>query len=324
MVMMMDIFRQALDNDVKAVIDGMTHPEMADEKGKSLLHHAVIGSATDVIDALLASDVNVNLADEHGETPIFDCARKGKVQIAKKLLARYAKVNLENRMGETPLHLAAAKGDLDMLRLLIESGGMTNKKTRDDRLPVHYAILNGRTDAVAYLLKEGGQSWYQKDFYGNSLLHYATKTASVEMIDMLLNQNLDPNRLNDQFETPMFNAVRYGTVETLRILLANDAYIDIRNRRFETPLDLALMEEKKDILEHLKSYMATPKYERLAEKQALAIAVLNRDHNRLRALLEKSFPLRPDKRQKTALDYAKEYNLGLCVNMLRTIEEPKA
>ncbi len=320
----MDIFQSALKNDVTAVMDTMTHPEMVDDKGKSLLHYAVLGSAMDVIDFLLAQDANVNLVDEHGETALFDCARKGKLDIAKRLLARFAKVNVENRMGETTLHLAAAKGHSDLIRLLIENGGQTNKKTKDDRLPVHYAILNGRTDVVADLLKVGKQSWFQKDFFGNSLLHYATKTASVPMIDMLLNQNLDPNQLNDQFETPMFNAVRFGTVETIRLLLAHDAYIDIQNRRYETPVDLAVMDQKDQILSYLKAYMATPKYERLCDKQGLAIAVLNRDHTRLRALLEKSLPLRRDKRQKTALDYAKEYNLGLCINLLRQIEEPKA
>lgn len=320
----MDIFQKALENDVDAVRDAMTHLEMVDDKGKSLLHYAVLGSAMDVIDFLLAQDINVNLHDEHGETALFDCARKGKLDIAKRLLTKFAKVNVENRMGETALHLAATKGDPDMIRLLIENGGQTNKKSKDDRLPVHYAVLNGRTDVVGDLLKAGHQSWFQRDFFGNSLLHFATKTASVEMIDLLLNQNLDPNQLNDQFETPMFNAVRYGTVQTIRLLLANDAYIDIQNRRYETPIDLAVIDQKEDISKYLKEYMATPKYERLVEKQALAIAVLNRDHSRLRLLLEKSMPLRRDKRQKTALDYAKEYNLGLCINLLRNVEEPKA
>ena len=318
--MRMSIFMKAAENDLEFVKINMTHIEMVDEKKRSLLHYAVLGSAKDVFDYLLDMDINVNLADEHGETALFDCARKGKLEFAKLLITKFASVNVENRMGELPIHLAAFKGDLDMIKLLIESGSFLNKKTTEDKLPVHYAIAGGRADVIPFLLKEGKQNWFIKDTYGNSLLHHAAKTSNVQIIDMLLNQNLDPNALNSQFESPIFNAVRFGTIETIRLLLASDAYIDIHNRRYETPIDTAMIFDKKDVINYLNDYIVTPKYERLVQKQALAIAVLNRDHVYLRKLIEKDTPMKKDRLQKTALDYAKEYNLGLCVNLLRDIE----
>jgi uncharacterized protein len=293
---------------------------MVDEKKKSLLHYAVLGSALDVIHYLLDLDINVNMADSHGETPFFDCARKGKLDIAKLLISKFASVNVENRVGELPIHLAAFKGDPDMIKLMIESGAFLNKKTAEDKLPVHYAIAGGRVEVIQFLLKEGNQSWFIKDTFGNTLLHHAAKTSSVQTIDLLLNQNLDPNALNDQFESPIFNAVRFGTIDTLRLLLASDAYIDIHNRRYETPIDTAMIFDKKDILKYLSDYMITPKYERLVQKQALALAVLNRDHVILRKLIERETPMKKDRLQKTALDYAKEYNLSLCIGLLRDIE----
>jgi len=317
----MSIFFKAAENDLEYVKMNYSHIEMTDEKKKSLLHYAVLGSAMDVIKFLLDSDINVNLMDQHGETPLFDCARKGKLDIAKLLISKFASVNVENRTGELPIHLAAFKGDLDMLKLLIESGSYTNKKTQEDRLPVHYAIAGGKADVISFLLKEGKQTWMIKDAHGNTLLHHAAKTSSVSIIEMLLNQNLDPNALNDQFETPLFNAVRFGTVDTIRLLLASDAYVDIHNRRYETPLDTANIFDKKDIHTYLTDYMVTPKYERLIQKQALALAVLNRDHVYLRKLIERETPMKKDRLQKTALDYAKEYNLALCVGLLRDIEE---
>jgi ankyrin repeat protein len=274
----------------------------------------------DVIQYLLDLDINVNMVDSHGETPLFDCARKGKLDIAKLLISKFATVNVENRVGELPIHLAAFKGEIDMIKLLIESGSYLNKKTAEDKLPVHYAIAGGRVDVIPFLLKEGNQSWFIKDTYGNTLLHHAAKTSSVQTIDLLLNQNLDPNALNDQFESPIFNAVRFGTIDTLRLLLASDAYIDIHNRRYETPIDTAMIFDKKDVLKYLSDYMVTPKYERLVQKQALALAVLNRDHVYLRKLLERETPMKKDRLQKTALDYAKEYNLALCVGLLRDVE----
>ena len=311
---------KAAENDLEFVKINMTHIEMVDEKKRSLLHHAVLGSARDVISYLLDMDINVNLVDEHGETALFDCARKGKIDLAKMLITKFAAVNVENRVGELPIHLAAFKGDLDMIKLLIESGSYLNKKTTEDKLPVHYAIAGGRQDVIPFLLKESKQNWFIRDAYGNTLLHHAAKTSNVQILDILLNQNLDPNALNSQFETPVFNAVRFGTIETIRLLLASDAYIDIHNRRYETPIDTAMIFDKHDILQYLQDYMVTPKYERLVQKQALSIAVLNRDHVYLRKLIEKETPMKKDRLQKTALDYAKEYNLGLCVSLLRDVE----
>lgn len=316
----MSIFLKAVENQLEYVKLHMTHLEMVDEKGKSLLHYAVLGSAMDVINYLLDQDINVNLVDAHGETALFDCARKGKLDIAKLLIMKFANVNIANRQGELPIHLAAHKGDLNMIKLLIETGSYLNKKTFEDKLPVHYAIAGGRFDVIQFLLNEGKQTWFIKDTYGNTLLHHATKTSSIQTIELLLNQNLDPNALNDQFESPIFNAVRFGTIETIRLILASDAYIDIHNRRYETPMDTAMIFDKQDIMKYLNDYMITPKYERLVQKQALSLAVLNRDHVYLRKLIEKQTPMKKDRLQKTALDYAKEYNLGLCVGLLRDVE----
>jgi len=316
----MSIFIKATENDLEYIKMHYTHLEMTDEKSRTLLHYAVIGSALDVIHYLLDLDINVNLMDAHGETALFDCARKGKLEIAKLLISKFAQVNIENRQGELPIHLAAGKGHIDFIRLLIESGAFLNKKTTEDRLPVHYAVLGGHKDVIPFLIRESKQSWFIKDNHNNTLLHYAAKTSNVSIMDMLINQNLDPNALNDQFETPLFNAVRFGSIETIRLLLSNDAYLDIKNRRYETPVDTAMIFDKQESLKYLSEYMMTPKYERLVQKQALSLAVLNRDHIYLRKLIEKDTPMKKDRLQKTALDYAKEYNLSLCVNLLRDVD----
>ncbi|BCR35677.1 ankyrin repeat domain-containing protein [Mariniplasma anaerobium] len=316
----MNVFIKATQNDLDYVKLNMTHLEMVDEKKKSLLHYAVTGSAIDVIQYLLSLDINVNMTDQHGETPIFDCARKGKVQIAKLLISKFANINVENRVGELPIHLAAFKGNLDMIKLLVQSGAYLNKATSEDKYPVHYAIGGGQHEVIDYILKQSKQNYYLKDTYGDTLLHHATKTNNVMMIDALLNQNLNPNALNDQFETPIFNAVRFGSVETLRLLLASDAYLDIKNRRYESPVDTALIYDKKEILDYLSDYMMSPKYERLKEKQALSIAVLNRDHTNLRKLIERRVPMKKDRLNKTALDYAKEYHLNVFIGLLKEVE----
>jgi uncharacterized protein len=314
--MIVDIFIKAFENDLAYVKQHMTHLEMTDEKGKSLLHYAVMGNAVDVFDYLLSSDISVNLVDRHGESPLFECARKAKLQFAKRLILKFARVNIENRAKELPLHLACFKGDLDMIKLLIESGSFTNKKTNDDRLPIHYAIAGGHPRILNYLLDVSQQSWDFVDSSGHTLLHYAAKTSNLETTKLLLSHRLDPNALNHQFETPLFLAVRFGMKEIVKCLLENEALIDIKNRRFETPLDLALIYDQKEILEVLNEHLGTPYYQRLKEGQAILLTVLNRDHFTCRKLIEAHTPMKKNRLGKTALDYAKAYQLPQHIALL--------
>ncbi|MFA6800484.1 MAG: ankyrin repeat domain-containing protein [Acholeplasmataceae bacterium] len=315
-----EVFIKAASNDLEFVKNNMTYLEMVDESKKSLLHYAVSGSAMDVISFLLDLNISVNLKDHYGETPLFDCVRKGKIHIAKLLIFKLANVNIENRNQEAPIHLACIKGDINMIKLLIESGALLNKETQEGKLPIHYAIAGGQVDLIDYILKLSKQSYDLKDNSGLTLLHHAAKTSNIKLIEKLLLEGLDPNALNDLFETPLFNAVRFGTLDTVKLLLNYDAYLDIKNRRYETPIDNAMIFNKLDILDYLNDYIQTPKYENLAKKQALAIAVLNRDHIYLRKLVERQILLKKDRLNKTAMDYAKMYHLTLCANILKETE----
>lgn len=313
----MDNFKYAFDNDLANLQLNLDFIGVKDQKGKSLLHHAVLGSAIDVIDYLLNQDMDVNMLDQGGETPLFDCVRKGKLIIAKKLINKYAKIDITNSKNETLLHLACHKGDLDMIKLLLEKKANLNALTTDDKLPIHYAILAGHVNVVNYLMDISNASWFDVDQSQNSFLHYASKTTNVALISLLIEKNLDVNGLNDQFETPLFNAVKFGTKETVMLLLKNDAYIDLMNRRYETPLTLARINNQTDIVELLREWMISPTYIKLLQNQSLTLAVLNRDYNKLRQLLEQGNRLKKDRLKYTALDYASKYKLTVCINLLR-------
>lgn len=315
----MDLFNLAYDNDVSNLQKHIDFVGIKDIRGKTLLHYAVLGSSLDVIDYLLNQEIDLNQKDHLGETALFDCARKAKVNIAKRLLSKYARVDIKNNHGETPLHLAAEKGNLDMIKLLVEYKADLNVLTNDDKLPVHYAILAGHLDVVIYLLEQAKQSYFYLDSSQDSFLHYACKTTNEQLVAFFLNHQLDPNLLNDSYETPLFNAVRTGKKEIVTLLLKHDAFIEIYNRRYETPLNLAKYHHDQVILDVLTSWQHTPKYIELMTKQSLTIAVLNRDHTKLRNLVDSGHIMTKDRLKKNALDYAQNYKLSACVHVLRRL-----
>lgn len=308
---------KALANDLEYIKLHKDELHVVDTNQRGILHYAVTGYAMDVIKYLLSIDYNVNQVDIYGETPIFDAARKGYMDIATLLIHNHANVHITNRKGETLLHLAAFKGDIDNMKLYLEAKISPMLKTREDKLPIHYAISGGKNEAFQYLLKNTDIPFDYVDMYGNTFLHHAAKTSNPDVIKTCMKYKMNANALNDQFETPLFNAVKFGTVETVHVLLNYDSYIEIKNRRYETVIDLAKIHDKTEILEALRTYQITPKYERLSKQQALSIAVLNRDHVYVRRLIENDVLQRKDQFQLTAYDHAKMYGFQNIIALLK-------
>jgi len=62
--------------------------------------------------------------------------------------------------------------------------------------------------------------YYQNNF-GDSLLHYAVKGESMEMIQYLLLKGLHPHQPNKLLATPLYYAIENGN-EKIFAILAND------------------------------------------------------------------------------------------------------
>lgn len=315
----MTIFERALINDFKYFKTNDYNVNFQDEKGKSLLHFAVLGNAYEVIEELIRRGVDLNLQDNFGESAFFDTARKAKLQIAKLLIINKANINLANNLGERPIHLAAQKGDRRFIDLLIEANASLTTLSNANLYPVHYAVLSGQIDIIKHLLNSSNQSFLMSDDDGNNLLHYAAKTSNDLLIYFLISEGINPNLMNRNFETPLFNAVRFGTKETVNALLQNDAYIDIKNKNRETPIDFAVIYEKFIIETALTNYRMLPKYERLVKKHALILATINRDYTMVEFLTKSSNNVIFDKYNYSALDYAKLYKLDKAITILKTV-----
>lgn len=313
----MTIYEKAMINEVDFFKNNDYPINQQDEKGKSLLHYAVIGNAYETIEELIRRGIDVNLVDHLGETALFDTARKAKLEIAKLLIINKASVNIKNHLGELPIHLASAKGDRRFLQLLIENDSPLLALTNEELYPVHYAVLNNQIDIIKYLLTESNQSFLLTDSSGNTLLHYAARTTNDLLIYFLISEGLNPNLLNKNFESALFNAVRFGTKETVNALLKNDAFIEIKNINRETAIDFANIYQKLQIETVLTNYQMLPKYERLIKKYAVIIATINRDYTRLEFLVKSTSNVVFDKYNYSALDYAKLYNLDKAIKILK-------
>ena len=147
--------------------------------------------------------VDPNVRDANGQTGLVIAMREENLKVAEALLASPAiDVDAANAAGETPLMLAAIKGRLEWCRRLLDRGA---KVERPGWTPLHYAASGPEPKVLALLLDRG---------------------ARIEAES--------PNR-----STPLMMAARYGTEDSVKLLLDRGADVARRNDRGLAAADFA-------------------------------------------------------------------------------------
>jgi uncharacterized protein len=176
-----------------------------------------------------------------------------------------------NRGGLTALLYAAREGNVDCVRELVQGKADLNLADPDGTSPLVLALMNGHWD-TAKLLVESGADVDQWDFYGQSPLYVAVDIRTIEsggrvelptydkvsahdIVQLLLEKGANPNlqlklrppfrnvpqdRLADPMlttgATPLLRAAKAGDVDSVKLLLAHHALVDLRNVQGHTPL----------------------------------------------------------------------------------------
>ena len=163
---------------------------------------------------LLAQGFDPNTPDSSGQVGLYLAMRAGSPKVAAVLVAnRNLKIDTVNQAGETALMMAALRGNYEWAKILLDSGAQVQ---RPGWSPVHYAATGPEAKIVALLLDRGA------------------------------NVNAEsPNRT-----TPLMMAARYGTEDSVRLLLARGANKALVNDRNFTAADFGEM-SKREFLQPL-------------------------------------------------------------------------
>ena len=125
----------------------------------NLIHIATVCGHLEVIEELLAADVDIEVRDVRGMTPLNVAALYGHDKIAKLLITAGAnKESTEFSQGLRPIHFAAIRGNEEVLVELLESGADKNALDSLGVSPLLHAHVNGHTCIVKKLLDAGVDS----------------------------------------------------------------------------------------------------------------------------------------------------------------------
>jgi ankyrin repeat protein len=148
------------------------------------------------VERLLQRGFDPNSVDEAGQGALFLAMREGAFKVATTLLKSPGlKVDQPNSAGETALMMAALRGHEDWLPQLVAQGAGIE---REGWTPLHYAATGPQPATVAWLLERGARVDTRSP-NGTTPLMMAARYGSEESVDLLLRRGADPklrNQLN--------------------------------------------------------------------------------------------------------------------------------
>ena len=176
----------------------------------------------------------------------------------KKMIRGGVNINKKNDAGFTPLFLASFYGCLEVLKYLLRQDEIevnaVNKGDKDTAL--HAAVTKsnaiGRYKIVENLIGYSGSSFKIKDAFGKTPLHYAVHHLDPSCIDSLKILNLvaatsdDVDARDGEGNTALHYAAYKGSIAAIITLLFHGARLSIKNKKGQTPVDLAEVDSVKD------------------------------------------------------------------------------
>ena len=167
---------------------------------------------------------------------------------------QYYDSSRDSSSGDTLLHIAVKQGDLEIVKFLLGNGAELDEEDYEGCIPLQIAFENDYlfiADALVDAAEEGDYS-YVYDNDGNTPLHYVASTKASEVLDgkeifltdivnkilsKMLDSDEEVNATNKYGDTPLHFAVKYGTEELVKQLMAvKGVDINYQNKKGDTPL----------------------------------------------------------------------------------------
>jgi len=255
--------------------------EVLDFEHLTPLFYAVFGERFEVIEYLLTKGVNLNHKDHQDRTVFYCACCQCSTKMVDFLYRKGCDINSKTKLERLPLAKAAYFGRADVVKLLLSyKEVIIESKDHKGRTALHNACWGkegGRegkkcgsnkgmdTPEAVQALLEKGANIEAKDCDGNTPLAVAASTHADRSLPILMQFGADVNSLNNNLETPLFQASRYGHIQICKMLLeqykadpflvnnkgVDSIQISIENNHFEL---------SKYYLEHIFSIRKDVKY----------------------------------------------------------------
>ncbi|MCP4177768.1 MAG: hypothetical protein GY756_08380 [bacterium] len=179
--------------------------------------------------------------------------------------------------------MAAEKGDISNLKLFIEAGMSPNIK--DNGTPLLYAILAGKFNSVKFLVNNGAN--VNEHTYWGTPIGVASYKGHYKIVEYLINNGATVNSKSRTGMSPLFSAVVTGKTEVVNLLLQNEADPNFEQPMTQdTPLIIASKKGEIKIISLLIKYGANINYQGVGGFTALNWALLDNNIEIVKLLVQ--------------------------------------
>lgn len=182
-----------------------------EDTGESPLHWAAKDNVLGVVKLLLARNVIVDHADANGATPLIEAAWSNPDEsVVSALVNAGANVNHRLSDGQSPLHQSAFNDNHKVMATLLRLGADIEAKSDSGARAFHYTAARG-TPGHLTLLTQSFARTDRKANTGWTAMHYAAaNNPDAGVIQTLITLGLSANSRDDEGQSPLHVAVRYG------------------------------------------------------------------------------------------------------------------
>ncbi|MDY5050992.1 MAG: ankyrin repeat domain-containing protein [Candidatus Mucispirillum faecigallinarum] len=220
--------------------------------GNTPLIQAVSRNNIIVAYELIANKVNPNQFNKANTTPLTTAISRKNINMVKMLISNGADVNFFNSESQTPLMIAVSNADLQIFNLLISMGADVNHANSLGKTCIYYmqAFQEQWTIWRAMLQTLKGKiDINHQDNNGDTVLH-----INPERYWLYKDLNPDVNIQNNNGDTPLHILVRNSeNADIVKSYIEGGANINIKNKKNETALDIALKLNHQNIVKELKA-----------------------------------------------------------------------
>lgn len=170
----------------------------------------------DKVAELLGRGFDPNTVNPSGQVALYLAMKEDSPKVAAVLLSSPTlKIDAANAVGETALMMAALNGRLDWAKKLLDHGAQVHKP-------------------------------------GWSPVHYAASGPSTELLALFLDRGANINALAPNGSTPLMMAARFGTEDSVKLLVQRGADKKLLNDRNLSAADMARNLERPWLLRWLE------------------------------------------------------------------------
>jgi ankyrin repeat protein len=241
----------------KSLVEAKADVNLTDPDGVSPLLIALLNAHFDVAKYLLEHGANPNKWDWWGRSPIYAAVdyntlphggrpdqisldKTSCLEMIKLLLDKGANANLQLKLlppfrnlgadrgadgilgiGTTPLLRAARGADIPAMELLLAHGGLTELPTERGTTPIMAAAGLGKSGI---------------DTRGR----FVTEDQAIKAVQLLIDHGADVNAQDARGQTALHGAAFQGWNEVIKLLVAHNAKVAVKDQTGKTPEDAAM------------------------------------------------------------------------------------